>query len=191
MFRTARLGLIAELVARDMGISEEQRLAFNKFVGAAVPSIAQFDAHVAKTAYVNSVFGPETPQKVRDQFIARANVALESAVKWCAVSTAVDRVCKGNIDIPDEIRKKEFLHVAACFYVDRHIRDMKEQNCKPTQEEEILWMGFLLYAAKEFIEDCPSIAAAQIAEIVWPQFTELHRTTTGYARSEMRQKQGA
>ena len=191
MFRTARLGLIAELVARDMGISEELRLAFNKFVGAAVPSIAQFDAHVAKTAYVNSVFGPGTPQNVRDQFVAQANFALESAVEWCAMSTAVDGVVKENIDIPDEIRKKEFLHVAACFYVDRHIRDMKERNYKPTQEEEILWMGFLLYAAKEFIEDCPSIAAAQIAERVWPQFTELHRTTTRYARSEMRQKQGA
>jgi hypothetical protein len=52
-------------------------------------------------------------------------------------------------------------------------------------------MGFLLYAAKEFNEDCPSMAIARITEKVWPQFTALHRTTTGYPRTGMRQKQGA
>ena len=191
MFRTVKLGPIAERVARDMGIPEEQRPAFDQFVGAAVPSIAEFDTHVVKTAYVESVFSPQTPAQVREQFVAQANGAIESAVEWCAMSTAVDDVFNGNIDTPDEIRKREFLHVAACFYVDRHIRDMQEHNCKPTEEEEILWMGFLLYAAKEFTEDCPSIAIAQITEKVWPQFTALHRTTTGYPGTGIRQKQGA
>ncbi|MGD2033261.1 MAG: hypothetical protein PVJ74_12360 [Gammaproteobacteria bacterium] len=191
MFRTAKLGPIAERVARDMGIPEEQRLAFNRFVGAAVPSIAELDAHVAKTAYVESVFSPETPPQLREQFVAQANGAIESAVEWCAMSTAVDDVFKGNTDTPDQKRKREFLHVAACFYVDRHIRDMQEQNYTPAEEEEILWMGFLLYAAKEFNEDCPSNAIAQIAEKVWPKFTALHRTTTGYPKTGMRQKEGA
>ena len=191
MARTAKPGLIAQRVSRDPGIREEQRLACNQVISAAVPSIAQFDAHVANTAYVTSAFAPGTPPRVREQFVTQAKIAIDSALKWCAMSTALDDVFEGNFDIPDDIRKTEFLHVAACFYVDRHIRDMQEQNYKPAQEEEILWMGFLLYAAKEFIEDCPSIAAAQIVERVWPQFTDLHRITTTDVRTQTRQEQGA
>ena len=191
MVRTAKPGLIAQRVTRDLGIPEEQRLACNQIVGAVFPSIENFDAHVSKTAYVKSVFAPGTPPQVREQFVTQANIAIESAVKWCAMSTGVDDFFEGNFDIPEEMRKREFLHVAACFYVDRHIRDMQEQDYKPTQEEEILWMGFLLYAAKEFIEDCPSIAAAQIVERVWPQFTDLHRITTTDVRTQTRQEQGA